>query len=337
MRTAPVDLAGLARFIVSNECQHVAILSGAGMSCASGIPDFRSPGGLYETLQPDLITATERQREAIRNDPTQVVTWDLFRETALPYLELRRPFILGTRQRRWRATVAHRFAELLHTKLRKLRRIYTQNIDGLEWQCDRIPRDKIVAVHGTLGQAACEGCGAAADYQQFCDRVQTQIKDIYHQDDNDNDNGNAAPVESSPILCDQCQKPLVKPTTVLFGRNLPAEFFVRMEQDLPQLDLLIVVGTSLVVSPANALVPCAADKTIRVVVNREPVGMELGLEYSAHYNGRDFFAPGDCEDVFLELCKELGWVNDLNPDLLPPESAKKVQKAQQDTAYQKWF
>lgn len=344
MRTAPSDLAGLARFILSNECQHVAILSGAGMSCASGIPDFRSPGGMYDTLQPHLITATEQQRQLMRQDPTNVVTWDMFQQNAFPYLEVRRPFILGTRDRKWKATVAHRFAELLHVKLHKLRRIFTQNIDGLDFQCDQIPRDKIVPVHGTLGRVACEGCGAEADYNRFCHQVQTQIKDIYKAkegDDNDNDVAAtappaAAPKESTPILCEQCRKPLVKPTTVLFGRSLPEEFFVRLEQDLPKLDLLIVAGTSLVVSPANTLVPYAADKTIRVVVNREPVGVELGLDF-ANPASRDCFAQGDCDDVFLELCKELGWLDDLKPDLLPPESAEKVRKAQQDTAYQKWF
>ena len=336
MRTAPSDLAGLARFILSNECQHVAILSGAGMSCASGIPDFRSPGGMYDTLQPHWITATEQQRERMRQDPTHVVTWDLFRENAFPYLEVRRPFILGTHQHQWKATLAHRFAELLHTKLHKLRRLYTQNIDGLDYQCDKIPRDKIVSVHGTLHQAACEGCGATADYDQFCDQVRTQIKDIYNPKDSDNDDDIKAPNESTPILCEQCHKPLVKPTTVLFGRSLPQEFFLQREQDLPVLDLLIVAGTSLVVSPANTLVPYAKEKTIRVIVNRQPVGIELGLDFE-NPNSRDCFAQGDCDDVFLELCKELGWLDDLKPDLLSPESAEKLRKAQQETAFQKWF
>jgi NAD-dependent SIR2 family protein deacetylase len=40
----PIDLAGVARFILSDQCRSVVILTGAGVSCASGIPDFRSPG-----------------------------------------------------------------------------------------------------------------------------------------------------------------------------------------------------------------------------------------------------------------------------------------------------
>ena len=52
------------------------------------------------------------------------------KKNQFPYLEVRKPFILGTREETWKATIAHRFAELLHTKTNKLTRVYTQNIDG---------------------------------------------------------------------------------------------------------------------------------------------------------------------------------------------------------------
>jgi len=96
-----------------------------------------------------------------------------------------------------------------------------------------------------------------------------------------------------------------------------------------------------VVSPANSLVASVPDKTIRVVVNRDPVGAELGINYDNENKEdttrRDFFAQGDCDTVFLELIKELGWLDDINAEELPPESAALVQKARQDTAYTKWF
>lgn len=47
----PVDLAGIARFLLSDQCRSVVILTGAGISCASGIPDFRSPGTLAFYLE----------------------------------------------------------------------------------------------------------------------------------------------------------------------------------------------------------------------------------------------------------------------------------------------
>lgn len=57
MIIAPRDLSSIARFITSSECSSIIVLTGAGISVSSGIPDFRSPGGMYDTLRPDLITA----------------------------------------------------------------------------------------------------------------------------------------------------------------------------------------------------------------------------------------------------------------------------------------
>ena len=145
------------------------------------VPDFRSPGGMYDTLRPELITATEKQRQLMKVDPTYVVERGMFFENSFPYLEVRRPFILGTRDHKWKATIAHRFAELLHKKTNKLTRVYTQNIDGLDRQCD-IPDDKIVNVHGTLSRASCESCGTEVDFEDFCKDVEQSIKDIYNID-----------------------------------------------------------------------------------------------------------------------------------------------------------
>ncbi len=334
-----VDITSLARFILNAECKSIVVLTGAGVSVASGIPDFRSPGGMYDTLRPELITATTRQRRLMEVNPTYVVSWEIFSQNAFPYLEVRRPFILGTQERQWRATIAHRFFELLHTKTNKLTRLYTQNIDGLDRQCDKIPADKIVNVHGTLARAACEGCGEEMDFGAFCEQVRTNIKDIYVTTRGVSGGGsstdNSCNRESTPILCPHCHQPLVKPATVLFGRRLPEEFFAMAQQDLPETDLLIVAGTSLVVSPANSLVRGVPNSALRVIVNKDPVGEELGIEYdeelgfeydedysSREKKTRDYFAQGECDEVFLNLIRELGWLEELKSqvDTLPPKS-----------------
>lgn len=64
-----------------------------------------------------------------------------------------------------------------------------------------------------------------------------------------------APKISTNIFCDTCGAPGIKPKTVLYGRNLPDEYFEGTHADFPdEVDLLIVAGTSLTVGPANTIV-----------------------------------------------------------------------------------
>ncbi|KAL7581600.1 hypothetical protein ACA910_022157 [Epithemia clementina (nom. ined.)] len=317
----PTDIPSLAKYILSdNDCKSIGVLTGAGISVASGIPDFRSTGGMYDTLRPELITATPRERKLMESDPTDVVSWNIFHANQFPYLEVRRPFILGTQQQQWKATLGHWFFDLLEQKTTKLTRLYTQNIDGLFYQLANLPPEKLVDVHGTIANVTCELCNHPIPLTDFCDKVRKNIKDIYNIDAD-------APKESTHILCEKCNQPTVKPTTVLFGRSLPQEFFELSEQDMPKLDLLIIAGTSLVVSPANTLVFLASKDAARVLINREPAGETLGLdcskEASESESHRDLFLQGDCDNVLLELTKELGWMDDLLKlrNKLPPASA----------------
>ena len=95
--------------------------------------------------------------------PSHVVSWELFQHNQLPYLELRRPFILGTMEAEWRPTVAHFFMRVCADK-GLLRRVYTQNIDGLD------------QVWGTIvphlgGGTACFGFDQIGDEGVFCFRA----------------------------------------------------------------------------------------------------------------------------------------------------------------------
>jgi NAD+-dependent protein deacetylase sirtuin 2 len=290
---------------------------------------------MYSTLRPELLTATNEQKQLMSIDPTYVVSWDIFKDNSLPYLEVRKPFIIGTLQHKWKATIGHLFFNILEKKFpSKLTRWYTQNIDGLEYQCTNIPSSKLIPVHGSIAQASCENCGHdITDYTKFCNNVQTSIKDIYNIDD-------TAPKVSTPIICEKCSKPLVKPKTVLFGRSLPSNFFTSVQNDLPNVDLLIIAGTSLVVSPANSVVYSVPDTTYRVIINNEPVGSELGIDYSdpatsSNRRHRDIFLQGTCDEIFLELIEHLGWLQDIQQvvDVLPPDSAKLIN----GKAYKSWF
>ena len=292
----PKDIPSLAKYILSDECQSIGVLTGAGISVASGIPDFRSPGGMYDTLRPELVTASARERKLMERDPTYAISWDIFRMNQFPYLELRRPFVLGTQEQKWRATLGHWFFDILEQKTDKLTRLYTQNIDGLFYQLDNLPIDKLVDVHGTIASVSCELCDHSMMFSDFCYKVRTNVKNLYNIDE-------SAPKESTNILCENCKQPTVKPTTVLFGRNLPVEFFEKPDQDMPTTDLLLIAGTSLVVSPANSLVYRVPETAVRVLINREPAGEELGFDCSPKSNtesSRDLFLQGNCDEVLLD-------------------------------------
>jgi NAD+-dependent protein deacetylase sirtuin 2 len=370
----PTCLKDVATYIQSNHCRRILVLAGAGMSVISGIPDFRSANGLYQTIPVDnLSNLTDEQRDHIRHDPSYALDQYLFDVNPLVCLELQRDFILGVRDRRWKATLAHRFVELLYTKFAtsgdaandasdaanansngpqpspssssssnnntnnnggKLVRLYTQNIDGLEEQCGNLPRDKVIAVHGSMDRAECAQCGTMMDYHQFCHSVEHQIKDLRHPD--------AAHQSSQPILCEQCGRPTVKPGIVLFRSRLPRTFFDHVPIDTKHVDLLIIIGTSLRVAPANTIVHRVPKRCVRILINRDVEGTHLGLNFDLDDTGttttttarsssssRDYFAQGEIDDVILVLAGHLGWWDDLaaylEDEQLPASSAAQLR------------
>lgn len=74
----------------------VAFLTGAGISVSAGIPDFRSPGGMYDTLRPDLLTCTREQQRILALEPTFAVSLPLFEQNQFCYLEVRQSLLTTT-------------------------------------------------------------------------------------------------------------------------------------------------------------------------------------------------------------------------------------------------
>jgi NAD-dependent deacetylase len=112
------------------------VLTGAGISTESGIPDFRSAGGIWESYDPMEVGHVD----ALRRDPARV--WELYAS---------RLGALGDAQ----PNEGHRvLAELEESGW--IRAVITQNVDGLH---QRAGSREVVEVHGSLREAECIHCG----------------------------------------------------------------------------------------------------------------------------------------------------------------------------------
>jgi NAD-dependent deacetylase len=124
------DLIGSAKRIVA--------FTGAGISTESGIPDFRSPGGIWTKYQPiyfdDFMSSEEMRRES----------W-------------RRKFATDETMHKAEPNAGHRaLAKLVEQG--KMTSIITQNVDGLH-QRSGVPDSKIIELHGNSTYASCLDCG----------------------------------------------------------------------------------------------------------------------------------------------------------------------------------
>ena len=119
--------------------------------------------------------------------------------------------------------------------------------------------------------------------------------------------------------CNKCPG-VIKPDVVLFGENLPSGFWKNLV-DFPKCDLLIIIGTSLVVQPFASLIDKPRGETPRILINREIVGethpdlrrmgYRRGFDFSNDVDSNDIALLGDCDDMIVDLCSKLGWSSDL--------------------------
>ncbi len=119
------------------EAQPCVVLSGAGISTESGIPDFRSPTGVWATVDPMEVASIA----VFRRDPERVWRW------YAPRIEL----LSGAEPNAAHGAVA----ALEHAGL--VRAVITQNIDLLH---ERAGSQDVVEVHGSIRTASCLSCGA---------------------------------------------------------------------------------------------------------------------------------------------------------------------------------
>lgn len=144
------DVADAAGWI--DRAEAVTVLTGAGISTDSGIPDFRGPDGVW-TRNPAAERAS--RLSAYLGDP------DVRRAAWQARLD----------HRVWSAEPNRGHAALVHLERRgKLHTLVTQNTDGLHQLAGSDP-DKVVEIHGTMRAVRCWDCGETAPMQRALDRV----------------------------------------------------------------------------------------------------------------------------------------------------------------------
>ena len=126
----------LARLI--DEAQRITAFTGAGISTESGIPDFRSPGGVWSKMKPvqfgDFVRDPEMRREAWSRAFSGRAGWT------------------------GRAPNAGHMALARLAQRGKLRSVITQNVDNLH-QDSGLTADQVIELHGNASYATCLECG----------------------------------------------------------------------------------------------------------------------------------------------------------------------------------
>ena len=197
--------------ILSNS-KSAVILTGAGVSTGSGIPDFRSPSGVYRKYDPYRTFNVEY----FKMDP------DYFYSFA--YHELRKMFDKKPNP------THYMIAELERRGM--IKAVITQNIDMLH---EMAGSKNVVKLHGSLEYAVCMKCEARYELRKILMNLKVD------------ENGKV-----EVPRCERCGG-LIKPDVVFFGEPLPAIALEKAMQLSENADLMITMGTSLVVYPAASL------------------------------------------------------------------------------------
>ena len=206
--------------------------TGAGISTESGVPDFRSPDGVWARNR------TVDFQEFVSSEAGRVEYW---RQKAAAWPAMREA----------KSNAGHHAFVGLHRQGRLLALI-TQNIERLH-QRSGLPADTVLELHGTTTEAECLTCGDRITSDEACRRIEA---------------GEPAP------RCRACGG-LLKPATISFGQAMPLDVMARAQAAAETCDLLIAVGSSLVVEPAASIPRVAKAAGARlIIVNREPTPLD---------------------------------------------------------------
>ena len=221
--------------------RRAVVFTGAGISTESGIPDFRSPGGIWTRMMPidfaDYLADPQARRESWRRRFEMEGTWNAVRPNA-----------------------GHRaVAELAARGI--VSHVITQNIDALHQaamqEIGLAPDDRVIELHGNTTYAKCLDCEARMEIADIRQHFEA------HGDAPD---------------CGACGG-IVKTATISFGQAMPEGEMARAHRATEGCDLMLVLGSSLGVYPAAGFPLLACRRGVPlVIVNREPTPQDRFAE-----------------------------------------------------------
>ena len=228
----------LAEFVAAHP--RLFVLTGAGCSTGSGIPDYRDADGQWKRPQPVTFQAfmgahLTRQRYWTRS----LVGWRSFGR-AVP-------------------NEAHRALARLEA-MGRVEMLLTQNVDRLHQAAGSA---RVVDLHGRLDQVRCMGCERRTARAGFQERLLRLNPDYAGLDAVDAPDGDAdlVDVEFSAFVVPSCEScgGVLKPDVVFFGESVPRERVEAARAALARADAMLVVGSSLMVYSGFRFVQAAAD------------------------------------------------------------------------------
>jgi NAD-dependent deacetylase len=233
------DLARAAALV--GRARRIVVLTGAGISTDSGIPDFRGPQGVW-TKDPAAEKAANL--DVYLSDPeVRRRSWQNRLTSPL-----------------WEARPNAGHAAIVELeRAGRLDTLVTQNIDGLHQKAGSDPA-LIVEIHGNSSEIVCLDCGHRQPAAPVHERVRAGEED---------------PACREPTSGGTACGGILKSATISFGQSLVAADLRRAEAAAAGCDLLLCVGSTLAVYPAAGLVPIAANRgAVVVIVNGAPTEMD---------------------------------------------------------------
>ncbi|MGJ4940756.1 NAD-dependent protein deacetylase [Bradyrhizobium sp. HKCCYLS1011] len=221
------------------------VLTGAGCSTNSGIPDYRDRHGNWKRTQPVTFQAfmgEERTRQ--RYWARSLIGWQRFGR-AQPNL------------------THHALARLEAQGRNKL--LVTQNVDRLHQAAGH---RQVIDLHGRLDRVRCMGCGALSSRQAFQEQLSHAnpgwlTLDAADAPDGDADLDGMDFSRFQVPACPACGG-VLKPDVVFFGENVPRDVVADARAQLEQADAMLIVGSSLMVYSGFRFAQAAAQRGIPI-------------------------------------------------------------------------